>query len=168
VRMTRLLTLFASALLVLAACGSDTSSGSSYGATSTTTAAGSTTTAAGATSGTGATVSVAAGGPLGDHLVGPNGHTLYLFEKDQGTETACTGGCVPNWPPLVAVGAPTAGPGVDASALSTAAGIDPNQVTYHGHLLYYFAGDQAPGDANGTSVPSWYAVHPDGSAIEND
>lgn len=158
-RMTRLLALFASGLLVLAACGSGGSSGSSYGAATTTTAAG-------AASGAKETVSVASGGTLGDHLVGPNGHTLYLFEKDQGTTTACTGGCVPNWPPLVAEGAPTAGRGVDASALSTAAGIDPHQVTYHGHLLYYFAGDQAPGDSNGTSVPSWYAVRPDGSAIE--
>ncbi len=111
------------------------------------------------------TVMVAADPTLGDHLVDADGRTLYLFEKDQGTTTACTGGCADNWPPIVAAGPPTGGEGVDAGLLDTAEGIEANQVTYNGHLLYYFAGDQAPGDTNGVGLPDWYAVDPAGNAI---
>ncbi len=159
-RTTRLLALSAVGMLALAACGSSGSSGSgsgsAYGGGTPSTSAKAATTKA--------TVSVASGG-AGEHLVGPNQHTLYLFEKDQGTTTACTGGCVSIWPPLVAAGTPTGGAGVDAASLATADGIKPNQVTYHGHLLYYFSGDSQPGDMNGTSIPSWFAVAPDGSPL---
>jgi len=112
-----------------------------------------------------ATVMVASHETLGDYLVDAEGRTLYLFEQDQGTTTACTGQCAANWPPIVAE-APTAGEGVDASQLATADGIEPNQVTYFGHLLYYFAGDEAAGDTNGVGLPDWYAVSPAGEAIE--
>ena len=112
-----------------------------------------------------ATVMVASDDTLGDYLVDAEGRTLYLFEQDQGTTTACTGQCSANWPPLVA-DAPTGGEGVDASQLATADGIEPNQVTYFGHLLYYFAGDEAAGDTNGVGLPDWYAVNPAGEAIE--
>lgn len=176
-RTTKLLAALLALGLVLAACGDDGDT-TTAGQTSTTGAASSSTTA-GADYGSGgttatttatangeATVAVANDAELGDYLVGPDGRTLYLFEKDQGTTTACTGGCADSWPPLVAQGgAPKAGDGVDAGELSTADGIEPDQVTYHGHLLYYFAGDQAAGDTNGTSVPAWYAVGPDGEAI---
>src|SRR3954469_20512194 len=37
---------------------------------------------------------------LGDVLVNRQGHTLYLFERDSGTMSACTGACAVNWPPL--------------------------------------------------------------------
>lgn len=112
------------------------------------------------------TVMIASDATLGDHLVDGDGRTLYLFAQDQGTTTACTGGCPDNWPPIVADAAPIAGDGVDAAQLATADGIEPNQVTYHGHLLYYFAGDQAAGDTNGVGLPDWYAVSPAGDAIE--
>jgi predicted lipoprotein with Yx(FWY)xxD motif len=115
-----------------------------------------------------ATVSIATSADLGDHLVGPEGFTLYLFTKDQGTTTACDGGCADNWPPLVAAAAPTAGDGVDPGELSTANGIVPDHVAYHGHLLYYFAGDRSPGDTNRVGIPSWYAVDPSGQAIGAD
>jgi predicted lipoprotein with Yx(FWY)xxD motif len=110
-----------------------------------------------------ATVSVVNDPDLGEILVDSGGFTLYLFDQDEGTTTACTGECAANWPPLVAE-SPTAGEGVDQAELGTADGIEPNQVTYHGHLLYYFAGDQAPGDTNGVGIPSWFAVTPAGEA----
>jgi predicted lipoprotein with Yx(FWY)xxD motif len=119
----------------------------------------------GATTEGSATVAVASDDSLGDHLVGPDGRTLYLFARDDGTTTACTGGCAETWPPLVAA-SPSAGEGVDAGELSTADGIEPDQVVYHGHLLYYFAGDEAPGDVNGTAIPDWFAVDPSGEAID--
>ena len=166
--------LVAALALLLGACGDDSSDDAAT--TPTAAAAGSSTTGSedgSSTSGdmygqgatTAASVSVAANEELGDLLVGPDGRTLYLFEQDQGTTTACTGACADNWPPLVEAD-PTAGDGVDQDELGTAMGIEADQVTYHGHLLYYFAGDKAPGDVNGVGIPDWYAVSPDGEAIE--
>ena len=164
-RTRRLLAVFMALGLVLAACGDDDSSANASATTSTTAA---TTTAAGADSSSSeATVAVAHDDALGDYLVDSAGRTLYLFEKDQGTTTACTGGCADNWPPLVAQGTPQGDDGV-TGALSTADGIEPDQVVINGHLLYHFAGDVNPGDTNGTAVPSWYAVSPSGDAIEAD
>ncbi|MGD9798824.1 MAG: hypothetical protein AB7H43_03410 [Acidimicrobiia bacterium] len=107
-----------------------------------------------------ASVSVATHARLGAILVGPDGHTLYLFEKDTGTTSACSGACLDTWPPL-RVASPTAGAGVDPAKLTTAGG----QVVYNGHLLYSFAPDKAPGDVLGAAVPSWFAVNPSGDKI---
>jgi predicted lipoprotein with Yx(FWY)xxD motif len=157
---SRVLGLVMAGGLLLAACGDDSSSTATKDTTTTAAAdSGSTTTAAGAK----ATVAVAHDATLGDLLVGADGKTLYLFEKDQGTTSACTGACSAKWPAVTASGAPTAGPGVDQAKLATAG---TGQVTYGGHLLYEFSGDAAPGDTNGTAISSWYAVGPDGKAIE--
>jgi len=107
------------------------------------------------------TVAVAQNPTLGNILVDASGRTLYLFAKDQGTTTACTGQCVSYWPALMAPGQLRAGSGLDPTLLSTANG----QVTYAGHLLYYYVGDKNPGDATGTSVAAWFAVAPDGSPV---
>jgi predicted lipoprotein with Yx(FWY)xxD motif len=145
------------------ALASACSSGSNSAATTTTAAATSSSAAA-----SGSTVSVEkASGGLKDHLVGPNGHTLYLFEKDTGTTSACTGACSATWPALTASSAPTGGTGVDATKLSTATGQVANQVVYNGHLLYYFGGDSAAGQANGKSIPNWYLVDANGNSIDN-
>ena len=174
----------AAATLLLAACGDDsssddTSAASSDTSASTETTAGSSgtpdyggagsTTATTAASGTAdATVTLAEVGEVGEALVGPDGRTLYLFEMDDGTTSACTAGCADVWPALTADGAPTGGDGVDASLLSTAEGQVPNQVVYNGHLLYYFSGDEAPGDVNGLQIPSGYPVDAAGNAIDAD
>ncbi|MEX2626703.1 MAG: hypothetical protein WD225_07445 [Ilumatobacteraceae bacterium] len=102
---------------------------------------------------------------IGEHLVDGEGMTLYGFALDDGTTTACTGGCVDVWPPIVAE-EPAAGDGVDPAELATADGIEANQVTYHGQLLYYYAGDDEPGDVTGIEIPDWHAVAPDGTPID--
>lgn len=113
-----------------------------------------------------ATVQVADNPEFGEILVGPNGHTLYLFEKDQGTTTACTGNCAGVWPALSAAGEPTAGDGVEAAKLSTVEGQVPNHVAYNGHLLYFFARDTAPGEVKGIDVEAWFPVNPAGDKVE--
>jgi predicted lipoprotein with Yx(FWY)xxD motif len=177
----------AAAVLLLAACGDDSSDDGSNAssdttASSQTTAAssdtpdygggggttGTTATTAASTAGGEATVTLADVGDVGQALVAPDGHTLYLFEQDNGTTSACTAGCADVWPALTADGAPTGGDGVDGSLLSTADGQVPNQVVYNGHLLYEFSGDEAPGDVNGLQIPSWYPVGADGNAIDAD
>jgi predicted lipoprotein with Yx(FWY)xxD motif len=189
-RTRHLLTGLVTASLILAACGSDddsadtaTTDAAAPAATdaaaseATTGDAGGATTAApasdapagttgDATAAGAATVMVATDPELGDYLVDGSGMTLYLFTQDDGTTTACTGGCAENWPPIIAEGDPTGGDGIDAALLGTADGIEPNQVTYNGHLLYYFHEDTAPGDTNGVGLPDWFAVDPAGEAIE--
>jgi predicted lipoprotein with Yx(FWY)xxD motif len=114
----------------------------------------------------------AASSSLGDMLVNSNGTTLYLFAKDSGGKSSCTGACAQNWPPYAPKGgAVHAGSGVTASLLHTIKRPDGRtQLVYNGHPLYTFGGDSKPGDMNGQASDAfgakWYAVSPSGSAIE--
>ena len=115
------------------------------------------------------TLDVATSG-LGQILVDSQDRTLYLFSADTGTQSECTGACASAWPPLMATGKPTVGAGADASLVgSTTRSDGTRQVTYAGHPVYLFSGDQNPGDTNGEGVvafgASWYAVSPAGDQI---
>ena len=79
---------------------------------------------------------------LGRIVVDGHSHTLYLFEKDKGGKSACSGACAQNWPPLLTKGTPKAGSGAKASLLGTTKRADgTTQVTYNKHPLYTFMGD---------------------------
>ena len=104
---------------------------------------------------------------VGRVLVDAKGRTLYLFEKDTSTESMCSGACATAWPPFTTGGKPRAGAGIIAAKIATTQRSDgAQQVTYNGHPLYTFAGDQQPGDTNGDGVTEfgaeWYAVTPAG------
>jgi len=144
--------------LVVAGCGSSSSSTSGASAS---------TAPPKTASGAPATIGVANTG-LGKVLVDAQGRTVYLFKKDSGTTSACTGACAGAWPPVRANGKPTAGAGANASLLGTAARSDgAAQVTYNGHPLYVFVMDQKPGDTKGQGVTafgaSWFALTPAGN-----
>src|SRR5262249_58062812 len=80
--------------------------------------------------------------------------------------TTCTDQCAGAWPPLTVTTTPVAGSGVTASLLSTIATSIGKQVTYAGHPLYRFSGDQAAGQTNGFgSGGVWWVLAPDGSKI---
>jgi predicted lipoprotein with Yx(FWY)xxD motif len=116
-----------------------------------------------------ATLSVANGG-LGKILVDSQGRTLYLFKRDTGTTSMCTGACAANWPPLRAHGKPTVDGGANASLAATTKRSDgATQVTYNGHPLYRYSGDQKPGDSNGQGLNTyggrWYALTPAGNQV---
>jgi predicted lipoprotein with Yx(FWY)xxD motif len=115
-----------------------------------------------------ATVGVAQNPAQGTLLVDGRGRTLYLFEKDTGTTSACTGACARVWPAFTAAAQPAAGSGVDISKLSTANGLVAGQVTYAGHLLYSYSGDSAAGDVKGVGIPGWYPVAPSGAKVDKD
>jgi predicted lipoprotein with Yx(FWY)xxD motif len=109
---------------------------------------------------------------LGKILDDSKGETLYLFKKDSGTKSACTGACASAWPPLRASGKPTAGSGANASMLGTTSRSDGKpQVTYDGHPLYTYTGDQHPGDTNGQGVDAfgarWYVLSPSGAQVSS-
>jgi predicted lipoprotein with Yx(FWY)xxD motif len=121
-------------------------------------------------SGGSATVDTASAGSLGTILVDSQGRTLYLFAKDSGTKSACTGACATAWPPLRDSGKPTAGSGLNASLLGTTQRSDGDpQVTYNGHPLYTFLEDQKPGDVKGQGVTafgaSWFTLNSAGNQV---
>jgi predicted lipoprotein with Yx(FWY)xxD motif len=137
-------------LLLAAGC----SSSSSPSATSSSAAAGGSTGAASAASVTLSTTSTS----LGTVLTGANGLTLYRFDPDTATTSACTGGCATAWPPVI--GKPVAGTGVTASDLGTITRSDGTiQATYQGHPLYTYSGDTGPGQTSGNGVGgTWHVV----------
>jgi predicted lipoprotein with Yx(FWY)xxD motif len=146
------------AALAIVGCGSGSSSGASATAA-----------AAKSASGQAATIGVASTG-LGKILVDSKGRSLYLFKKDTGTNSACNGECATDWPPVRANGKPTLGGGVNASLVATTTRSDGTpQVTYNGHPLYLFEGDQKRGDTNrqGSTAfgAAWYALSPSGNQI---
>jgi predicted lipoprotein with Yx(FWY)xxD motif len=114
---------------------------------------------------TGKTVSLAKGAQ-GIFLIGPNGHTLYIFTKDHGTTSACRSAeCAKSWLALTATGTLKSGPGITAKEVKIAHGQVKHQVTYYGHLLYYFKGDASPGQTNGAKVADWDLLGPFGNVM---
>jgi predicted lipoprotein with Yx(FWY)xxD motif len=95
-------------------------------------------------------------------LVDQNRHTLYAFTHDRPGVSTCDAACSTTWPPLV--GPATAGNGVDRTELKTLTRSDGSlQVTYFGNPLYYFAGDQRPGEARGVGIAgTWFLVDSQG------
>jgi predicted lipoprotein with Yx(FWY)xxD motif len=160
---SRFITLFATvavvplAALAVAGCGGNSSDTSASTAPSTT------------TSGRPGTVDVA-NSDLGTILVNAQGRTLYLFQKDSGTTSECTGACASAWPPLRANGKPTVGGGATASLVGTTQRSDgAPQVTYNGHPLYLYSGDTQAGDTTGEGSTAfgggWYAVSSAGDQV---
>lgn len=117
----------------------------------------------------GATIGVA-NTDLGSVLVDSNGRTLYLFQKDEGTTSVCNGTCATEWPPVLANGKPTVGDGASASLVATTRRSDETaQVTYNGHPVYRYYGDENPGDTNGQGLTTfggaWYALSTAGDEV---
>jgi len=155
------------ALLAVGCGSSNSSSSTSAGGPN---YQGAATTSTAASSGA-ATVDVASDPKLGQVLVDANGNTLYLFKKDESTESYCKGGCAGVWPPYTTSGNPKAGSGVTASKLATLKRDDGStQVVYAGHPLYTYTQDTKPGDVTGNGISSfgaeWYALHTNGQEAE--
>lgn len=154
--------------VVAAACGSYSTSGTSanggiYGPPS----GGAASTASSAAS----TVVAVHDSKLGKILSDGQGRTLYLFESDNGTMSTCNSNCLSAWPALTTSGNAQAANGAAASLIGTARQSDGStQVTYAGHLLYYYAGDNQPGDTNGQGLnqfgAGWDVLSPQGNKIE--
>src|SRR5438477_12735893 len=56
---------------------------------------------------------------LGHYLVDAQGHTLYLFERDETGDSYCYGACASVWPPFETNSTPKGMDGIPASALGT-------------------------------------------------
>ena len=126
---------------------------------STTTAA----TAAASSTTASSTVASAANATLGKNiLVNSAGKTLYTYDKDTASSSACTGGCASIWPPLtIASGStPKAGSGVTGTLATIMRSDGTTQVTYKGAPLYTYQQDAKAGDASGDGVNSFHAAIP--------
>ncbi|HEU5253278.1 MAG TPA: hypothetical protein VFU16_08155 [Solirubrobacterales bacterium] len=184
-RITYALALLVALALVVAGCGSGSDSSSSGGAYGGKGGGGSKPAAAeetgesaggygeGAEGGSGdGIVSAAQVGELGTVLVDSQGLTLYDFHKDKGGVSSCYDACAAAWPPLLTDGDPQAQGAADRSLLGTTKRKDGSvQVTYNDWPLYTYAGDQAPGEANGNDIDQfgaeWYALQPSGQEPED-
>ena len=159
----------AAAALAAAACSSSVSTTAAQHGASSAPAHGATALSSPAASGT--AVTLTAGTSKFGAVISAGGRAVYLFEKDAGTASACSGACVAAWPPVLTSGTPAAGTGIKAALLGTAKRSDgTTQVTYGGHLLYYFTGDTTAGDANGEGSQAfgggWDLVSPAGQKVE--
>jgi predicted lipoprotein with Yx(FWY)xxD motif len=106
----------------------------------------------------------------GTILQDSKGRTLYLFTRDRGKWSNCYGECARVWPPLMTSGSPVALKGAKQSELGTTKRRSgKSQVTYNGHPLYYYVGEDEPNEVLCQAVYEfdgwWYVVNKDGKAI---
>jgi predicted lipoprotein with Yx(FWY)xxD motif len=170
---------FLSPLLLLsvpiaAGCGSSSSSSTTSSAAPAAASSSTTSTSASATSSASSaeamTVTTKHNDKLGTILAaGKKKLTVYLFEKDKGSTSACSGGCASAWPPVVGT-AMTAGKAMAADLGTITRSDGTTQVTYKGHPLYFFHKDKDDEDAYGQGSKAfggeWYALAPSGSKVD--
>ncbi len=90
-------------------------------------------------------------------LVNDVGMSLYTFDPDTASSSACNGGCAANWPPLVAPA------DADEAGLFTTISRDDGskQWAYDGQPLYLWINDRTPGDTTGDGVGgNWHLARP--------
>ncbi|KAF4405058.1 MULTISPECIES: SCO0930 family lipoprotein [Streptomyces] len=109
-------------------------------------------------------------GELGEILRDAEGRTLYRFTKDSAwpMKSNCTGKCLELWKPAKPVKKADV-EDVDTGLLTTFERSDGSrQLSIDCWPLYWYTGDEKPGDTNGQGVGgTWYAVSPDGKLIKN-
>ena len=106
----------------------------------------------------------------GKILFDGRGRVLYLFARDRGGRSSCSGACATAWPPFLTKGAPRTLSGVNAKLLGTTKRGDGTlQVTYAKHPLYYFKEDTKPGQIKCQNVSNfgglWLVVAPSGKSV---
>jgi predicted lipoprotein with Yx(FWY)xxD motif len=104
---------------------------------------------------------------LGKTLADANGRVLYLFEADKRDRSTLSSAGRAIWPLFTSATKPAAGAGVSAAEITLIKGTD--QVAYNGHPLYYYVGDQRPGQTTGQGLNQfgalWYVLSPAGAPI---
>ncbi len=105
---------------------------------------------------------------VGPALTDANGRALYLFAADKPNVSKLSAAGRAVWPPFNSSTRPAATGGAKASDIGAVTGMRA-QVTYHGHPLYYFAGDNGPGQVAGQGLNEfggrWYVLSSAGGAI---
>ncbi len=102
----------------------------------------------------GYTVAFSDNATTGNYLTSSTGFTLYFASGDSPytNTSSCYGQCAVNWPPFYVQNLKLA-PGLNASDFGTMTRSDgTQQLTYKGHPLYLFTGDQRAGVIMGQNV----------------
>lgn len=157
----------AATAILVAACSSGSSSSSSAPPASGSPSASSSPTGGSASGSTTITTATASGKTF---LTNGSGRAVYLWVKDTGDASMCSGACSGAWPAVTTTGSVAAGGSAQASALGTITRSDgTKQVTYDKHPLYFFAGDSGPGQASGQGSngfgAKWWLVSPAGTNV---
>jgi predicted lipoprotein with Yx(FWY)xxD motif len=99
---------------------------------------------------------------VGSFLTDAEGNTLYLFTPDSTPgESTCYDDCAEAWPILEPAEAMSLPAGVPGELTTIERTDDTQQVAYNDIPLYYYAGDEQPGDINGQGVGGvWFIVPP--------
>ncbi len=107
---------------------------------------------------------------LGKVIATSTGHAVYLFSRDSGSHSSCTGACASAWPPLTGKGSLAKGSGLNPKLLGTVQrGGGQTQVTYNHHPLYLFAHDKvhaAKGEGQKAFGGRWYLLGSRGAAVK--
>ncbi len=113
------------------------------------------------------TISVATNFLLGSYLVGQGGQAMYVYSSDTTDTSTCTGACAANWPPVITLGKPTLGSGVDPTMIGTIKLANGSlMLTYNHKPLYYFVGDSKSTDTKGQGIKAlWNVLGADGNII---
>ena len=101
-------------------------------------------------------------------VVDGQGKTVYYYTLDEANsgKSACTGGCITLWPPVIVESAQPAVEGVTGKIGTITAPDGRHWATLNGMPLYYYAKDSAAGDTTGQGVAGvWYVAAPDGRMI---
>lgn len=99
----------------------------------------------------------------GDVLTDAEGMVLYTFANDEpgSGESTCEDECLANWPAFTADDPLTLPEGVPGELTQIERSDGSMQVAYNGQPLYYFVGDEAPGDTNGHELNDvWFVAVP--------
>ena len=166
---SRLALLLAAAALALGGCAGSTTDGGGTGGEASEPAPAETTPAEDEGGGGTADLAVAESS-LGEIVVDAEGMTVYMFDNDtQGSgESSCSGQCLVNWPPVAPAGDEPVADGVEGELGTITATDGSTQITLNGWPLYYFIGDEAPGDVNGQAVQDiWWVLDPTGEVIRD-
>jgi predicted lipoprotein with Yx(FWY)xxD motif len=106
---------------------------------------------------------------FGRILVGAHGRALYLFTADDRASN-CSGACARAWPPYIVKRRPVGKSGARGELTGTVRRGDGRlQATYAGRPLYYYVGDNEPGEVLCQDVEEfgghWYVVRASGKPV---
>jgi predicted lipoprotein with Yx(FWY)xxD motif len=87
-------------------------------------------------------------------LTNPAGMTLYVFDRDSDSKSACNGPCTTHWPPLLVVG--DGRPSGDWTIIVREDGA--KQWAFKGKPLYTWSKDTRAGDKTGDGVNNIWHV----------
>lgn len=112
----------------------------------------------------GTTLSVATT-PLGKIVVNGKGMTAYFYDLDKSNSgvSACTGGCLANWSPIISNATTPTFANITGKVRVLA---HTKQIVINGRPIYTFIGDSAKGATHGQGVGGvWFAISPNGTEM---